>query len=65
MTISSNLLPFHLSHGDTQGACPAKADTVQVAPVKPRTIPIRDNNKGETQDSTQKQTPINTPRRPR
>ena len=64
ITIPSNLLPFHLSHGDTQGACPAKADTIITSPVKPRTIPVRDNNKGEAQDSTQKQTPINTPRRP-
>ena len=68
ITISVNLLPFHLSHGDTKGACPTVADTVNVAPIKPRTIPIRDNDKGEKQDSTQKETPLTpttTPRRPR
>lgn len=68
ITIPVNLLPFHLSHGDTKGACPAVADTINVAPVAPRTIPEKNNNKGEKQDSTQKETPLkpnNTPRRPR
>jgi hypothetical protein len=57
-----------LGHGDTQGACPVKADSVIVNPVKPRTIQLNNNNNNnsiEIPDSTQKPTPANTPRRPR
>ena len=64
-TIPINMLSLHLGHGDTQGACPAKTDSVIVNPVKPRTIQLKNNTTGETQDSTQKPTPANTPRRPR
>jgi hypothetical protein len=66
-TIPINMLSLHLGHGDTQGACPVKADSVIVNPVKPRTIQLNNNNNNsiEMPDSTQKPTPANTPRRPR
>ncbi len=66
--IPANLLAVHLAHGDTQGACPVKTDTVQVAPVKVKTTPPKTNGIEDTEpkDSTHKPTqPVNTPRRPR
>lgn len=68
MTIPVNLLPLHLSHGDTKGACPVITDTLQVTSPAGNmsTPPDKSNNtQGGTQDSTQKKQPVITPRRPR
>ncbi|MBK6986061.1 MAG: hypothetical protein IPH32_15545 [Bacteroidetes bacterium] len=58
------MLSLHLGHGDTQGACPVKADSVIVNPVKPRTIQLKIITTGDTRQYS-KPTPANTPRRPR
>jgi hypothetical protein len=68
MTIPVNLLPFHLSHGDSKGACPVISDTLQVTSPNGNTStpPDKSNNTpGGAQDSTQKKQPVITPRRPR
>ncbi len=67
-TIPVSLLSLHLSHGDTQGACPVKTDSLQVTSPSENTNTPPDksnNNSGGTQDTTEKKQIIIPPRRPR